>query len=65
MSGFFLILMGVAMLALLASLLAGLFVMARGGEANRRHSNRLMRLRVGLQGLAIVLFILALVTQAA
>lgn len=65
MSGIFLILMGIAMLALLASLLAGLFFMARGGEANRRHSNRLMRLRVGLQGLAIVLFILALVTQAA
>lgn len=64
MSGFFLILMGMAMLALLASLLAGLFFMARGGEANRRHSNRLMRLRVGLQGLAIVLFILALLTQA-
>ena len=64
MSGFFLILLGIAMLALLASLLAGLFFMARGGEANRRHSNRLMRLRVGLQGLAIVLFILALITQA-
>ena len=64
MSGFFLILMGMAMLALLASLLTGLFFMARGGEANRRHSNRLMRLRVGLQGLAIVLFILALLTQA-
>lgn len=64
MSGFFLILMGVAMLALLASLLAGVFFMARGGEANRRNSNRLMRLRVGLQGLAIVLFILALIMQA-
>jgi hypothetical protein len=63
MSGFFLILMGIAMLALLASLLAGVFFMARGGEANRRNSNRLMRLRVGLQGLAIVLFILALITQ--
>ena len=64
MSGFFLILLGIAMLALLASLLAGVFFMARGGEANRRNSNRLMRLRVGLQGLAIVLFILALITQA-
>ncbi|WP_448190568.1 twin transmembrane helix small protein [Azospirillum sp. sgz301742] len=64
MSGFFLILMAIAMLALLASLLAGVFFMARGGEANRRYSNRLMRLRVGLQGLAIVLFILAIITQA-
>ncbi|HYH38563.1 MAG TPA: twin transmembrane helix small protein [Azospirillum sp.] len=65
MSGFFLILMGLAMAALLASLLAGLFFMARGGESARRNSNRMMRLRVGLQGLAIVLFILALITQAA
>ncbi|WP_431860042.1 twin transmembrane helix small protein [Azospirillum sp.] len=65
MSGFFLILMGLAMAALLASLFAGLFFMARGGESDRRNSNRMMRLRVGLQGLAIVLFILALITQAA
>ena len=65
MSGFFLILLGIAMLALLASLLLGLFFMARGGEADRRNSNRMMRLRVALQGLANVLFILALVTQAA
>lgn len=64
MSSFFLILLGIAMLALLASLLAGVFFMARGGEANQRNSNRLMRLRVGLQGIAIVLFILALITQA-
>jgi len=64
MSGFFLILMGLAMAALVVSLLAGVFFMAHGGEANRRYSNRLMRLRVALQGLAIVLFILALITQA-
>ena len=65
MNGLFLILLGIAMLALLASLLLGLFFMARGREADRLNSNRMMRLRVALQGLAIVLFILALVTQAA
>jgi len=64
MSGFFLILLVLAMLAVLASLLLGLFFMAKGGEANRRHSNRLMRLRVALQGIALVLFVLALITQA-
>ena len=64
MNGVFLILLGIALLAVLASLLAGVFVMARGGEADRHWSNRLMRLRVGLQGLALVLFLLALMTQA-
>lgn len=64
MSGFFTILLGLAMLAVLASLLIGVFFMAKGGEADRRWSNRLMRLRVILQGVALVLFILALITQA-
>ncbi len=64
MRGFFLILMALAMAALLLSLLAGVFLMARGGEANTRRSNQLMRLRVALQGLAIALFILVLITQA-
>ncbi len=62
MSGFFLILLALAMLAVLASLLAGVFLMARGGESNERHSNRLMRLRVTLQGVALVLFLLAILT---
>ncbi|HYD70068.1 twin transmembrane helix small protein [Azospirillum sp.] len=64
MSGFFTILLGLAMLAVLASLLIGVFFMAKGGEADRRWSNRLMRMRVILQGVALVLFILALITQA-
>jgi hypothetical protein len=44
-----------SMAAALAVLFAGLFTMARGGEANRRHGNRLMRWRVGTQATAIVL----------
>ncbi|HYH21526.1 MAG TPA: twin transmembrane helix small protein [Azospirillum sp.] len=64
MSGFFTILLGLAMLAVLASLLIGVFFMAKGGEGNLRWSNRLMRMRVILQGVALVLFILALMTQA-
>lgn len=64
MSGFLLFLLGLALLAVLGSLLAGVFVMARGGDTDRRWSNRLMRLRVGLQGVALVLFLLALMTQA-
>lgn len=64
MNGILLVLLGAALLAVLASLLAGVFVMARGGERDRLWSNRLMRLRVGLQGLALILFLLALMTQA-
>ena len=53
------ILMGVAMLATLGALGAGLYAMSRGGEFNEKYGNRLMQARVGLQGTAIVLFVLA------
>ena len=52
------ILLGVALFAVLATILFGVFTMARGGEFNRRHGNRLMRLRVILQAVAVVLFVL-------
>lgn len=64
MSGFFFVLMLGAMLAVLGTLFIGLFTMARGGEFAAKHSNRLMRLRVWLQGLAIVLFLLAVATAS-
>jgi hypothetical protein len=48
-----------ALLAVVAVLFAGLFAMARGGEFNRKHGNKLMRWRVVLQGSAIILFVLA------
>lgn len=44
--------------AVAATLFVGLFTMARGGDFNARWGNRLMRLRVGLQGLAVALFLL-------
>ncbi len=56
----FAILIGVALLAVLAVLFAGLFSMARGGAFNRKYGNKLMRWRVGLQGLVLVLFALAM-----
>lgn len=62
MSTFFLIAAIVAMIAVLATLGAGLVGMTRGGDFNARHGNRLMRLRVALQGLAILLFVLAVLT---
>jgi hypothetical protein len=54
--------MALALLAVLGVLFAGLVSMARGGEFNRKHGNRLMRWRVALQGLAIALFALAMLT---
>ena len=64
MNDFFTILLGLAMLAVVASLFIGLFFMARGGQADPRKSNMAMRLRVILQGVALVLFLLALLSRA-
>lgn len=60
MSTFFLIMTGICMLAVLASLGAGVFAMAHGGAFNARYGNKLMQARVICQGLAIVFLILAL-----
>ncbi len=47
----------IAMGATLVVLLVGVVVMLRGGEFNRRHGNRLMRLRILLQVVAIALLV--------
>ncbi len=60
MNGFFVVLLGLALLAVLGVLFAGMFSMARGGEFNRKYGNKLMRWRVALQGLAVLLFALAM-----
>ncbi len=55
MSGIVPVLLIVALVATLGVLFAGLIAMARGGEFNRKHGNRLMRWRVALQGMALLL----------
>lgn len=45
----------IAMGLVLISLVAGLIVMAIGGEVNQKYSNKLMQFRVMSQGLAIIL----------
>jgi hypothetical protein len=57
MRGFLFVLLLIAMFGTLAVLFAGLFTMARGGEFNKRHGNKLMRLRVTMQGIAILIFL--------
>ena len=49
-----LILMGL-MVAVAVVLVIGIVLMARGGEANRKYGNKMMVLRVALQGLALAL----------
>lgn len=46
----------IAMLAVLGSFLIGIFAMMKGGDFNEKYGNRLMRLRVLLQGAALALF---------
>jgi len=56
MSGIVVILLFVAMIATVAVLVVGVTAMARGGEFNRRYSNKLMRARIVLQAIALLLF---------
>lgn len=53
----------IAMVLVLASLAAGLIGMVKGGEFNKKYGNKLMRARVTLQGLALALFVLAVLSQ--
>ncbi|MCK5362835.1 MAG: twin transmembrane helix small protein [Gammaproteobacteria bacterium] len=49
-----------ALLATVGALGAGLVSMMRGGEYDRQHGTQLMTARVGFQGVAVVLMLLAL-----
>lgn len=58
-----LILLVVTLVAVVAVLLTGVIGMARGSDFNAKYGNKLMRLRVALQALAIFLFILFFLTS--
>lgn len=45
----------VAMLATLGTLVMGIFSLAKGGEFSKQNSNKLMRLRVMFQAVAVAL----------
>lgn len=53
-------LVGIAVGAVFLILLAGLFVMFKGGETSRNWSNRLMRYRVMAQFVAILIIMAVL-----
>lgn len=54
------LLIPIALGATILVLLIGVFVMARGGELNRKYGNKLMRLRIVAQVTVVALFLLAI-----
>ena len=63
MSDIFFTLTIVAMLITLAVLASGLFSMARGGEFNKRNANKIMRLRIPAQAVALAMFAAAMLLR--
>lgn len=63
MNTLFGILLAIALGLTLIVLFAGVITMGREGKANRMLSNKLMRWRVILQGIAVVLFVLAMLAR--
>ena len=59
MSYFFFIAAIIACFLVLAVLLFGIFSFSRGGEFNRKYSNKIMRVRIAAQAIAVVLILLA------
>ena len=55
MDRLFTILIPIALAAVLITLGIGIYSLARGGEFARKHSNKLMRWRVGLQFVAVLI----------
>jgi len=53
----YLIIAAIAATALV--LLVGILAMTKGGEFNRKNSNKLMRWRIGLQALAVLLIMVS------
>ncbi|WP_295216457.1 twin transmembrane helix small protein [Brevundimonas sp. C43] len=58
------ILIILAILAVTITLGFGLYSLFRGGEYARSHSNKLMRLRVGLQAVAVILLVVGMMWKA-
>lgn len=58
------ILIILAILAVTVTLGFGLYSLFRGGEYARSHSNKLMRLRVGLQAVAVILLVVGMMWKA-
>ncbi|MDA3888818.1 MAG: twin transmembrane helix small protein [Allgaiera sp.] len=51
------IVVAIAVLAVLAILMFGIGTFAKGGEFNRKHSNKIMRWRIIAQAIAVLLIL--------
>ena len=54
------LLLPIAFLAVVAVLSVGLYGMFKGGEFNKKYSNKMMRMRITLQFVALVIIMSAL-----
>lgn len=54
----------VLMLSTAGVLVTGIVLMAKGGEGNRKYGNKLMVARVALQGAALAMVVLLLMTRS-
>ncbi len=59
MGNIFLVLALICLAGVMATLIFGVFAMAKEGEDARKRSNKFMRLRVVLQGLTVFFLLLA------
>jgi hypothetical protein len=59
MNTFSIIALSLSLIAVVAVLGLGVFSMLKGGEFNKKYGNKLMRLRILFQGLALALLALA------
>lgn len=59
------VLVVISVLAVLVILAIGIGGFAKGGEFNKRHSNRMMRYRIAAQAIAVVLIVLFVVIRGA
>ena len=63
MNGIFIILVPLALAAVAITLCIGVYSMFRGGEFAMKWSNKLMRLRVALQAVAILIIVMAIMSR--
>lgn len=61
MNTFLFICIALAMCSVAGVLGLGIFSMAKGGEFNKKHGNKLMRARVVLQGVTLLLLFLVMI----
>ncbi|MGY9025711.1 MAG: twin transmembrane helix small protein [Candidatus Pelagibacterales bacterium] len=57
---FYYLLIPIAIAAVTVVLLTGIFSMLKGGKFNKQYSNKLMRLRILLQFIAIVIIMISI-----